>query len=140
MSQSAPPSSILETCLSVSDLARSIAFYTRVFGYPVMAQDERFCAMNVAGHHVLLLFLQGDETSDIVLPFGTIPHHGAFGVSHIGFSVPTESLPEWRERLDSLEIPIESSFTWPMGGVSIYFRDPDNHLLELLSPGVWPTY
>jgi catechol 2,3-dioxygenase-like lactoylglutathione lyase family enzyme len=140
MSQANPASAILETCLSVADLARSIDFYARVFGYPIMAKDERFCAMNIDGRQVLLLFGPGTEASDLELPFGRIPRHGASGSSHIGFSIPTESLEDWRKHLDQLGISIESSFTWPLGGVSIYFRDPDGHLLELLSPGVWPTY
>jgi len=37
-------------------------------------------------------------------------------------------------------IAIESTITWPRGGTSIYFRDPDGHLLELVTPGIWDIY
>jgi len=37
-------------------------------------------------------------------------------------------------------IPIEDRKTWDRGGQSIYFRDPDGHLLELATPGVWTIY
>ena len=30
--------------------------------------------------------------------------------------------------------------TWDRGGRSIYFRDPDGHLIELATPGVWANY
>jgi catechol 2,3-dioxygenase-like lactoylglutathione lyase family enzyme len=49
-------------------------------------------------------------------------------------------LSAWQARLGKQKIPIESTLTWPDGGTSIYFRDPDGHLLELLTPGVWPIY
>jgi catechol 2,3-dioxygenase-like lactoylglutathione lyase family enzyme len=55
----------------------------------------------------------------------------------VGFRIAEESLTAWTERLASRGIPIESRFSWPNGGTSIYFRDPDGHLLELLTPGVW---
>jgi catechol 2,3-dioxygenase-like lactoylglutathione lyase family enzyme len=134
------PSAILETALSVKDLARAREFYERVFEYPLMRLDERFCAFDIGGEQVLLLFLQGGDPEGTVLPFGRIPAHGASGASHIGFRIPTESLAAWKQRLQKMGIAIESEFTWPEGGVSVYFRDPDGHLLELLTPGVWPTY
>lgn len=136
----APPSAIMETCLDVTDLDQSRQFYAGLFGYPVMQSDERFCAFNVGGRQVLLLFVRGSDPNGTVLPFGTIPPHGASGPAHVGFSVPAESLPIWRRLLAERDIPIESSFTWPSGGTSVYFRDPDGHLLELLTPGVWPIY
>jgi len=37
-------------------------------------------------------------------------------------------------------IRIESKVTWPAGGQSLYFRDPDNHLVELATPGIWEVY
>lgn len=134
------PSAILETALSVSDLNRAREFYTKLFGYPVMVSDNRFCAMQVGPQQVLLLFLRGSDPEGTVLPFGKIPPHGSQGPSHVGFSIPPESLDAWKKRLAEQGIAIESSFTWPGGGTSVYFRDPDNHLLELLTPGVWPIY
>jgi catechol 2,3-dioxygenase-like lactoylglutathione lyase family enzyme len=140
METTTPPSAILETCLSVTDLARSRDFYTRLFGYELMRSDERFCAFSVGGRQVLLLFRAGSDPNGTTLPFGFIPAHGSRGQSHIGFSVPRESLTLWRTRLIEQRISIESTFVWPTGGTSIYFRDPDGHLLELLTPGVWPIY
>lgn len=136
----APPSAILETCLSVSDLPQARAFYEDLFGYTAMVADERLCAFNLSGTQVLILFSREEVAQPVHLPFGTIPAHGAHGESHIGFRIPAESLDAWRSRLQEKGIPIESTVTWPLGGTSIYFRDPDGHLLELLTPGVWPIY
>jgi catechol 2,3-dioxygenase-like lactoylglutathione lyase family enzyme len=138
--KTAPPSAILETCLSVSDIPRSRAFFEDVFGYTAMVADERLCAFNLGGTQVLILFSREEVAQPVQLPFGTIPSHGSQGEAHIGFRIPTESLAPWRARLEEKGIPIESTVTWPLGGTSIYFRDPDGHLLELLTPGVWPIY
>jgi catechol 2,3-dioxygenase-like lactoylglutathione lyase family enzyme len=140
MEQQPLPSAILETALSVTDLARSRQFYAELFGYTVMRSDDRFCAFSVEGRQVLLLFRRGSDPAGTMLPFGFIPAHGSSGVSHIGFSIPESSLPSWKARLEERGIAIESSFRWPGGGTSIYFRDPDGHLLELLTPGVWPIF
>ncbi|BCU78285.1 VOC family protein [Luteolibacter sp. LG18] len=134
------PSAILETCLSVEDIGRARDFYHGLFGYPVMAQDARFCALDVGGKQVLLLFRRGSDPEGSHLPFGFIPPHGTNGASHLGLSIPAESLADWEARLADSGIVVESRFTWPHGGTSLYFRDPDGHLLELLTPGVWPTY
>jgi catechol 2,3-dioxygenase-like lactoylglutathione lyase family enzyme len=134
------PSAIVETCLCVADLPRARDFYQKLFGYAVMNSDARFCAFNVGPRQVLLLFLRGSDPHGGILPFGTIPPHGTTGAAHVGFSIPAESLSAWRTRLDEHGIAIESSFVWPSGGTSIYFRDPDGNLLELLTPGVWPNY
>lgn len=134
------PSSIVETCLHVADLARAGAFYTKLFGYEVMRSDDRFCAMRVAENQVLLLFRRGSDPQGTKLPFGWIPPHGSDGRQHIGFAIPEDSLPAWSKRLEEQRIAVESRFTWPSGGTSLYFRDPDEHLVELLTPGVWPNY
>ena len=38
------------------------------------------------------------------------------------------------------QVEIEGRTDWPRGGHSIYFRDPDGHLLELATPGLWTVY
>jgi catechol 2,3-dioxygenase-like lactoylglutathione lyase family enzyme len=132
---------IKETCLYVADLPRATRFYTDLFGYTVMASDERFTALSVAGLDVLLLFLEGGTLEPAVLPNGgVIPPHDGSGTTHLGLAIPMSELTVWEARLAVRNIAIESRVTWDRGGVSLYFRDPDGHLLELLTPGVWPIY
>jgi catechol 2,3-dioxygenase-like lactoylglutathione lyase family enzyme len=59
---------------------------------------------------------------------------------HIAFSVAAGELPAWQERLAEADIAIEGRTKWLRGGESVYFRDPDGHLLELATPGLWPGY
>jgi len=35
---------------------------------------------------------------------------------------------------------VEGRVDWPAGGKSVYFRDPDGHMLELATPGLWRIY
>jgi catechol 2,3-dioxygenase-like lactoylglutathione lyase family enzyme len=137
MSSKRPPPFILETALSVADLALSRDFYSRLFEYPVINADDRFCAFRVGERQVFLLFQKGSDPEGTRLPFGFIPAHGASGRSHVAFSISKDEIPIWLSRLADQRIAVESQFTWPLGGISIYFRDPDGHLLELITPGVW---
>ena len=74
------------------------------------------------------------------LPGGTIPPHDGSGPVHIAFSVAADDLGGWETRLGEAGVAIEGRTKWPRGGASIYFRDPDGHLLELATPGLWPGY
>jgi catechol 2,3-dioxygenase-like lactoylglutathione lyase family enzyme len=130
---------LLETSLYVADLERSRAFYARLFQFPVMHQDERFCALDVCGRQVLLLFTKA-AGKPVSTPGGTIPGHGAEGSAHVAFAIGRDDLDPWERRLASDEVEIESRVQWPRGGKSIYFRDPDGHLIELAAPGLWPIY
>jgi catechol 2,3-dioxygenase-like lactoylglutathione lyase family enzyme len=131
---------VLETSLYVDDLRRSVAFYQALFELEVLSEDQRFCALNVAGRQVLLLFRKGLSVAPSVLPGGTIPGHDGAGRLHLAFAVAAADLPAWEERLRHHAIPVEGTVDWPRGGRSLYFRDPDGHLLELVTPGVWRTY
>ncbi len=115
---------IKETCLTVADLERSERFYGDLFDLQVIGGDARFRALDVAGAHVLLLFLAGGSEQAVELPGGTIPSHGASGRSHLAFAISTADIDVRKAHLTSHGLTIESTVTWPLGGASIYFRDP----------------
>src|SRR5262245_48565748 len=99
---------IIETCLYTDDLPQAMDFYQRVLGFKVMIHDGRFCAMSVAGSHVLLLFKRGGTHDPVNLPGGVIPPHDGYGQEHIGFSVSADQLDAWRKRLSESNIELES--------------------------------
>jgi catechol 2,3-dioxygenase-like lactoylglutathione lyase family enzyme len=131
---------VIETALYVDDLDRARAFYQDALGLRPMNSDARFLALDVGGRSVLLLFHRGATLETVHLPGGTIPPHDGHGPLHIAFAVTADALPEWERRLTEQGVSIEARTAWPRGGHSIYFRDPDNHLLELVTPGVWEIY
>jgi catechol 2,3-dioxygenase-like lactoylglutathione lyase family enzyme len=130
---------VLETALYVDDLERAAAFYTDILDLASLYVDERLRAFAVGGS-VLLLFRRGASRETISLPGGTIPPHDGSGAIHVAFAVAAEELARWEERLRERGVPIEGRTEWSRGGRSIYFRDPDGHLLELATPGLWRIY
>ena len=137
---SPPLTGVLETALYVADLDRAAAFYARLLGAEVLLADHRMRAMSVAGRQVLLLFLVGASGRGSPVPGGFIPPHDGRGQLHLAFAIPADSLGAWEARLAALGIAIESRVHAPRGGTSLYFRDPDGHLVELATPGLWTIY
>jgi catechol 2,3-dioxygenase-like lactoylglutathione lyase family enzyme len=125
---------IIEAALYVDDVPRAVRFYEDVLGLETIDTDERLTAMGVGGKHILLVCKRGasahlSETA-----------HDAHGQQHIAFSVPEADLDAWEVHLRERGIAIERERRWARGGRSLYFRDPDGHILELASPGVWTIY
>ena len=134
---------ILETALYVTDIKRSAEFYRRLFGFPTLLESERLVALDVAGRSVLLLFPEGGTSEPFPVPGGDgviPPHGGSPGGYHFAFSIAAEDVEPWRGRLESEGVAVESVVTWPGGAKSIYFRDPDGNLAELITPGFWSIY
>jgi catechol 2,3-dioxygenase-like lactoylglutathione lyase family enzyme len=132
-------SHVLETSLYVDDLHRSRAFYEAIFGFVAVFADERMCAMEVPGEQILLLFRYGVTDQPSPGPGGTIPGHHGSGALHLAFAIPFGELAAWQAHLSCHDIALESRITWPRGGTSLYFRDPDGHSLEVATPGLWPN-
>jgi catechol 2,3-dioxygenase-like lactoylglutathione lyase family enzyme len=133
-------SDLKETALYVEDLDRAKRFYRTVMGLEPLVDEQRFCAFDVSGKHILLLFIRGGSTNPTELPGGTIPSHDGAGALHIAFSIAAADLSAWEAHLAAHAVDIQGRVQWPRGGTSVYFRDPDGNLLELLTPGVWKTY
>ena len=138
VTEALPPrvNGIVETSLYVDDVARAAEFYQRIFGFPVIEStdkpvraDTRLSALRAGDRSVLLLFKKGG-TKDT----------DASGSIHVAFAVDRKQLLEWERWLTQQGVAIESRETWKYGGESVYFRDPDGHLLELVTPGVWTIY
>ena len=122
---------ISETALYVDDMRRSVAFYHRVFGFPVLTANDRLSALRAAPLQMLLIVRKGATVNPLVTPEGTVPPHDGSGQLHIAFAVPSGQLNEWRATLEGHGVEIESEMKWEKGGQSLYFRDPDQHCIEL---------
>lgn len=125
---------LLESSLYVDDVQRSVAFYEKIFGFRLISDfGGRGCAMQAGERQVLLLFKKrasiGMET----------PHDGD-GELHVAFAIAASALEEWERWLAANGIAVEEKKAWERGGWSLYFRDPDRHLLEVATPGVWTIY
>jgi catechol 2,3-dioxygenase-like lactoylglutathione lyase family enzyme len=131
---------ILETALYVKDPPRAAAFYQRLFNFPTLLDSDRLIALDVAGRNVLLLFQEGATCEPFPTSGGVIPAHAGSGVNHFAFSIASDDLLNWQQRLNTEGVAIESVVTWPGGAQSIYFRDPDQNLVELITPGFWRNY
>ena len=126
---------VLETSIYVASAARSAEFYRRVFGFEPLDpdlplnNDTRLCPLRAGDRSVLLLFKKG-----------ATPDTDATGSIHVAFGIARSDLSNWEAWLAQQGIPIEERKTWKHGGQALYFRDPDGHLLEVVTPGVWSIY
>jgi glyoxylase I family protein len=122
--------------ITVTDLDRSTAWYTRLFGSaPVLDEDEESGTF----HHTVFL-LDGGQL------FGLHTHTGGnsgdqanetrTGLDHVSFGLPgTAELGQWRDKLDELGIP-HGGIKQAGYGSGVSFRDPDNIALEFfIAPG-----
>lgn len=131
---------ILETAIHTEDMVRARAFYEGVLELEPIYSDNRLSAYAVGGRDVLLIFRKGTTGQTVTLSSGTIPGHGGDGRLHVAFAIGKEELGRWEAHLASRMVVIEGRNNWERGGRSIYFRDPDGHLLELATPGLWSVY
>ena len=126
--------------LYLRDQDRVRGFYETVLGLVPMMRDERLTAFAVGPGSVLLLFRQGTTQAPARTPGGTIPPHDGSGRLHFAFAIGADTLEAWRSHLAQHQVAIESEVSWPRGGRSIYFRDPEENLVELATPGLWENY
>ncbi|MEZ4885463.1 MAG: VOC family protein [Chitinophagales bacterium] len=125
-------SSIKETCLYVANLEQTKVFYHEKLGLPLISFVPDRHVFFRAGSSVLLCFNPDDARQKTALP----PHYGS-GNLHFAFEVVAEQYEAWKEKIAGLGIVIEQEVVWRQGVKSFYFRDPDNHAVEIAMPGIW---
>src|SRR5437867_9310292 len=127
---------ILEAALYTDDMARARTFYEDVLELQAIFEDKRLTAYAVAGRDVLLIFKRGSARETTTMPGGVIPGHDGKGPLHVAFAIARDDLDRWEAQLKSHGVAIEGHTDWSRGGRSVYFRDPDGHLLEFATPGL----
>ena len=90
---------------------------------------------------VFHVHLKPGRQDDFIRAYGAIRNQVAEGVKgHILDQVcQNVDDPQWWLITSEWE-SLESFVTWPGGAKSIYFRDPDDNLAELITPEFWGIY
>jgi catechol-2,3-dioxygenase len=129
---------VIETCLYVADVERAAEWYGQIFGFPIIFQQgDRLRALQVGQEQVLLLFKEKGSLTPTVMPGGVLPPHDGSGPAHIAFSMQTAEAEEWERHLSTHGIDIIGRVDWGDDDRSLYFRDLDDHVLELISGDHW---
>lgn len=81
---------------------------------------------------MLLCFLPEATKQDTQLP----PHF-AYGKQHIAFETTEEEYQQWKQVLKEKKITLTHEQSWKEGLESMYFSDPDGHVLEIVPKGIW---
>ncbi|MFF0572462.1 VOC family protein [Streptosporangium saharense] len=119
--------------LNVTDLARSIAFYRRVFDFEVLGEqsegDRRFAFLGHDGTLLVTLWQQSGGTFPVDRP----------GLHHLSFQVPDiEAVRRTEATLRELGAELVYDGVVPHGeGASsggVFFTDPDGIRLEVYAP------
>ena len=122
---------IKETCLYVEDLSRTESFYHGKLGLEVIANVGGSHIFFRAGTSVLLCFIS--ERSKVQK---NLPSHYASGHIHFAFEIEQNDYEACKQMITAENISIEHEESW--GKLkSFYFRDPDDHLVEVVMKGVW---
>ena len=124
--------SIKETALYVTNLEQSKHFYHHLLGLPVIVYVENQHVFFRAGESVLLCFNAAHSKVKKELP----PHFGE-GNLHFAFECLDGDYEKWKTILEKNGIEIEQEVVWNAGRKSFYFRDPDQHSVEIVQSGLW---
>jgi catechol 2,3-dioxygenase-like lactoylglutathione lyase family enzyme len=126
---------IKETCVYVRNLHSTEKFYTEVLGLEKIGEVENRHVFFRVGSSVLLFFNAEATKADDKLP----PHY-ASGKMHFAIEVSQQDYNKVKSTLENKGVAIEHEHKWRDNVHSFYFRDPDDHLLEIVPEGMWDIH
>jgi catechol 2,3-dioxygenase-like lactoylglutathione lyase family enzyme len=125
---------IYETVIYAADIPATAAFYRDVVGVrEIEAPGSDSAAFRLEDGALLLIF--DPETSSA--PGRFVPSHGTSGDGHLAFRVGSAALDEVATHLRGAGVEIEREITWPLGGRSVYVRDPAGNSVEFVEGEIW---
>ncbi|MDX6619996.1 MAG: hypothetical protein QOK36_2382 [Gaiellales bacterium] len=118
-------SALDHVAIGVADVERSCAFYARVLGFERLIPE--WDVPVVVGTNAMGLAIFDHELHPSATPPGTEPP--AVRIMHIAFRVDRSGFDEAQRELAGEDFAL----TFSDHGIShsLYFRDPDGHLIEL---------
>src|SRR5262245_25549912 len=139
------PLGMFEVQLVVSDLGAMTAFYRDRLGLEVSLEDEARGRVHfgLGGRGQLILARERGEDASPDWPglppplltaadrAGATPER--HGPVHYAMEVDVNGLVETGERLRAEGLDVRGPFRWPSGRLSVYFRDPEGNVAELIS-------
>lgn len=136
---------VVETVLYTSDAGKLSQWYKDALGLePYIEMLPALAGFQLPNNTLLLMFSRDKITEDRpIKDAGMIPRHGCdLGLGqHISFACSgAEELDEWEKHLKGKGIEVISHMKWERGGRSIYFKDWEGHVLEIMTRGVWAVY
>ncbi|CAM3803730.1 metallothiol transferase FosB [Marinicrinis lubricantis] len=107
-------------CISVSDLERSISFYSDILQAKLLVRGNSLAYFDLAGIWLALNVQKDIPRSEIYQSY-----------THLAFTVKERDLEKLVSKLKQFHVDIVQGRTRnERDRASIYFRDPDGHLLE----------
>jgi catechol 2,3-dioxygenase-like lactoylglutathione lyase family enzyme len=134
---------IVETILYTSDAQKLASWYTSIFSLTPFLSTPTIVGFSLPNNTILLLFSRSSTTADKVFPSGTVPKHGCeTGLGqHIAFACKDrEEVGEWEAWFEENGVEVLGKMEWERGGRSVYVRDWEGHVIEVMTRGVWEVY
>jgi len=140
----ASPLGVFELQLVVSDLEAATAFYRDTVGLEVTLHDGARGRTHFAtGRGQLILArAHGEEAAPgwpglpppLLGPGDPLgPSPEPHGPVHFALEVRRDELVATGERLRARGLDVRGPFRWPSGRLSVYFKDPEGNVAELIS-------
>ena len=113
---------LTHAALRVSDIQKTLNFYTGVFGMAVMYHTEDFLQLTTPGCSDIMVFEKTDKSIEI--------KQG--GIIHLGFRLrDSKDIDTIIDRINQAGGKIKSHGEFVEGSPYVFFEDPDGYELEV---------